>query len=117
MKYLFCSIAAAALFACGGNKSGEATKEKSAMKGGDMFQSVDTAGVKDEAGLLVEYKKYLELKQKNKEVLQEEPGAAIADLSYTAFFISKSASFMNIENDNYNRMKKSMDSLDAVYNK
>lgn len=117
MKQLLSSMAVLALFACNSQPSGNATKDKATAKEDNIYASVDTAGVKTEADLVAQYQKYLDIKKKNKERMMEEPALAISDLSYTAFFISKSTSFMDLESKTYKDMKKSMDSLDAVYNK
>lgn len=117
MKQLLSSIAVLALFACNSQSSGDGAKDKATGKDANIYASVDTAGIKTEADLVAQYQKYLEIKKKNKERLTEEPPLAIADLSYTAFFISKSTSFMNLESKSYENMKKSMDSLDAAFAK
>jgi hypothetical protein len=116
MKHLLIAALGIALFACNSNSSGSAKGDKLAAKEASIFASVDTSGIKNETDLVAQYKKYLEIKKQKKDVLQEEPRAAIEELSYAAFFITRSASFMNLESEAYKQMDKAMDSLDAIYN-
>jgi hypothetical protein len=101
-----------ALAACGGGKSSEPTgTDRNVAK---LYASIDTANIKTEADVAAQYKVYYDLKKKNKEVLQNEPMAAIEDLAYYTYFITKKSSLMNLESQAYKAMAATMDSLDKA---
>jgi hypothetical protein len=110
-------LAAAALAACNAKKETkeEATEKVKSGKGKDIFNAVDTLAVKDEKSFIAEYQKYLEVKKKSADLLQEEPAAAFAELAYSMFFTSKETSMMNLESKAYEEMAKQKDSLDKVF--
>jgi hypothetical protein len=114
-KNVIASVALAAsivLAACGGGQTNEPTGHD--RKVAKLYSSIDTANIKTEADVAAQYKVYYELKKKNKEVLQNEPMAAIEDLAYYAFFLGKKSALMNLESKTYEAMVATMDSLDKA---
>jgi hypothetical protein len=101
-----------ALAACGGGGKSEPTGFD--RKVDKVYASIDTTKIITEADVVAQYKVYWDLKNKNREVLQNEPLAAIEDLGMFAFFMSKKSSLMDLESEAYKKMAAAMDSLDKA---
>ncbi len=100
------------LAACGGAKKEPTGFDRKVAK---LYASIDTAKIITEADVVTQYQTYLELKKKNKEVLENEPLATIEDLDISTFFMSQKIKFMDLRSKSYEEMEAKMDSLDKVY--
>jgi hypothetical protein len=100
------------LAACGGGGKSEPTGFDRKVE--KMYASIDTSKIITEADVEAQYRVYWDLKKKNKELMQNEPLAAIEDLAYFAFFMGKKATLMNLESEAYKKMAATMDSLDKA---